>query len=90
MKLKVGDTQTSTFAADVAPLLFDWEAPRKDKRVAPKAKRNKRGIVGGGAAVAQTGGSTSNDKVREGYVGKPKGQKQFLWRRGLLKDGMSR
>ena len=44
LKLKVGEKQTSTFAAGAPPPFYDWEAPRKDTKVAPKATgKNKSG-----------------------------------------------
>ena len=100
LKLKVGEKQTSTFAAGAPPPFYDWEAQRKDTKVAPKATRKKKAGTGtgGGAGVSQTGegdnaagGATTEpkDKIKEGFEGKAKGQKQYLWERGWWKDGMS-
>ncbi|CAB1104406.1 unnamed protein product [Ectocarpus sp. CCAP 1310/34] len=90
MKLKVGDTQTSTFAAGSPPPFYEWDAPRKDVKVARKAKRkSKAGAgVGAGDVAADGAGTKPRDKIKEGYEGKAKGSKQYLWEWGWWKDGM--
>ncbi|CAM9660150.1 unnamed protein product [Ectocarpus sp. 12 AP-2014] len=91
MKLKVGDTQTSTFAAGSPPPFYEWDAPRKDVKVARKAKRkSKAGAgVGAGDVAADGAGTKPRDKIKEGYEGKAKGSKQYLWERGWWKEGMN-
>ena len=82
LKLKLGETQTGTFPVGAPPPFFGWEAPRKDTKVAPKTKRGTN-VAAGGAA------SDPKDKIKEGYEGNAKGEKQYLWERGWWKDGMS-
>ncbi|CAN0251556.1 unnamed protein product, partial [Hapterophycus canaliculatus] len=78
-KLKVGETQTSTFAVGAPPPFYDWEAPRRDTPIVPKRKRKPKTSTGSGA----------DEKIKDGYEGKAKGEKQYLWERGWWKDGMS-
>ncbi|CAB1102065.1 unnamed protein product [Ectocarpus sp. CCAP 1310/34] len=69
MKLKVGDTQTSTFAAGSPSPFFEWDAPRKDVTVARKAKRTSKAGVGVGAGdegAADEAGTKPRDKIKEG------------------------
>ncbi|CAM9872720.1 unnamed protein product, partial [Pylaiella littoralis] len=95
-KLNVGETQTSTFAVGAPPPSCDWEAPRKDTKVAVKSKRTKKAGAGGGDGVSPDGdgegaaaGAPSKYKIKEGYEWKAKGEKQYLWERGWWKEGMS-
>ncbi|CAN0430198.1 unnamed protein product, partial [Pylaiella littoralis] len=67
LKLKAGNTQSSTFAEGAPPPFYDWDAPRTDVKVTEGTK----------------------EKVKEGFEGKPKGEKQYLWERGWWKEGMS-
>ncbi|CAB1113198.1 unnamed protein product [Ectocarpus sp. CCAP 1310/34] len=92
MKLKVGDTQTSTFAASSPPPFYEWDAPRKDVKVARKAKRKSKagaGVGAGDEGAADGAGIKPRDKIKEGYEGKAKGSKQYLWERGWWKEGMN-
>ncbi|CAM9599800.1 unnamed protein product, partial [Pylaiella littoralis] len=95
-KLKMGETQTSTFAVGAPPPFYDWEAPRKDTKVT--SKRTSKAGAGGdqsgspdgdSAGAAARASSKQKDKIKEGYEGKPKGEKQYLWERGWWATGMS-
>ncbi|CAN0077014.1 unnamed protein product [Scytosiphon promiscuus] len=86
-KLKVGETQTSTFAVGAPPPFYDWEAPRRDTPIVPKRKRKPKTSTGSGADVSHQGGgedvvggapSSSKEKIKDGYEGKAKGEKQYL------------
>lgn len=87
LKLKVGDTQTSTFATGTPPPFYDWAAQqKKDTKVAPKARRKNRADNRGGAGIEQGGESAAlggaapapKEKIKEGYEGRAKGEKQCL------------
>ncbi|CAB1097803.1 unnamed protein product [Ectocarpus sp. CCAP 1310/34] len=66
MKLKVGDTQTSTFAAGSPPPFYEWDAPRKDVKVARKAKRKSKAgaeVGAGNEGAADGAGTKPRDEI---------------------------
>ena len=67
MKPQVGDTHSMSFGDDAPPPFYDWGAPKKDQVVGTKRKRNS-GTVDVVEGV--------EDRIKEGYAGKPKGMKQ--------------
>ncbi|CAM9852217.1 unnamed protein product [Sphacelaria rigidula] len=91
-KLAVGDTQRMVFQAGDPPPFYDVDAPQRDtKEVREKASnKNDNALVseGGGTEGATSATATTEEWIRECYVGKPKGMKQVLWERGLWVDKM--
>ena len=94
LKLKIGDTQTSTFAVGAPPPFYDWDAPRENTVV--KSKRSRKACEGEGISPSGDGEDAAagaapapREKMKEGYERKAEGVKQYLWERGWWKAGMS-
>lgn len=99
LKLKVGDTQRMTFAPGAPPPPFyDWDALPHNQVVGTTAKNKRKRKSGTGVCDAElqdgreegatSGAEKPDDRIKEGYAGKPKGTKQTLWERGWWVEGM--
>ncbi|CAN0187432.1 unnamed protein product [Laminaria digitata] len=67
VKPRMGEPHIMSFGEDAPPPFYDWGAPQKDQVVGTKRKRT---------SGTEDGVEEVEDRIKEGYAGKPKGQKQ--------------